>query len=48
MLEYKILRGIDSDVQKILNQWKHEFVLVIISCNPWKEKTHMLVSRKKK
>ena len=31
MYEFKILRGKDSDVQKTLNQWKHEFTLKVHS-----------------
>ena len=29
--EYKVIRGNDEYVQKVLNQWKHEFELNIIS-----------------
>ncbi len=30
MGEYKIIKGADSDCQKILNQWKHDYKLDII------------------
>jgi len=29
MYEIKILRGADADVQKTLNQWKHQFTIKI-------------------
>ena len=29
--EFKVLRGKDAEVQKTLNQWKHEFILKINS-----------------
>lgn len=31
MKEYKILRDTDSELQKKLNQWRHEFHIEIIS-----------------
>jgi len=33
MEEYKIITGTASDCQKWLNQWKHEYILNIISMN---------------
>lgn len=29
--EYKIIRGKDSDCQKWLNQWRHEYLLNILT-----------------
>ena len=31
MKEYKILRDVDSEITKKLNQWRHEFNIEIIS-----------------
>lgn len=31
MKEYKILRDIDSEITKKLNQWRHEFHIEILS-----------------
>jgi hypothetical protein len=33
MKEYKIIEGIIIDCQKLLNQWRHEFSLEILSMN---------------
>jgi len=30
-MEYKIIDGQPSDVQKLLNQWKHQYNLTIIA-----------------
>jgi uncharacterized protein YxjI len=31
MFEFQIVRGIDSEVQKKLNQWRHQYTLKIHS-----------------
>ena len=45
MIEYKILRGLDQDVQKTLNQWKHQYALDTISMHPVQSGVVLLVSR---
>jgi len=45
MYEFKILRGADSDVQKTLNQWKHEFQLKIHSFQECTEGVVVLLIR---
>ncbi len=30
--EFKVLAGLDSDVQMKINQWKHKYILKIQSC----------------
>jgi len=34
--EFKILDGMYTDIQKWLNQWKHEFELKIIQVQFWR------------
>ena len=33
--EYKIIEGSSKDIQKTLNQWKHQYELEIISVNSY-------------
>lgn len=40
MKEYKIIQGTESDCQKWLNQWRHEFNLEILEMNTHYMKTH--------
>lgn len=44
--EFRILRDIDSTVQKTLNQWKNTYHVRIISAMAVGELTHMVVTRK--
>jgi len=30
MFEYRIVRGSDEHVQKVLNQWRHEYILKLM------------------
>jgi len=30
--EFRIVSGLDPEVQKIINQWKHEYTLKIQNC----------------
>ena len=46
--EFKILRGKDLEVQKTLNQWKHEFKLKINSFQAVKDGIVVLLIRSKK
>lgn len=46
--EFKILRGSDTDVQKTLNQWKHEFKLKIHSFQVCPEGVCVMLIRVKK
>ena len=47
--EFKVLRGADSDVQKTLNQWKHEYTLRIHSFeNAGEDKVVVLLVRIRK
>ena len=43
--EYKILQLKASDLQKILNQWKHQYEFEIISTNVEKEIITMVIKR---
>ncbi len=43
--EYKILQLGKMDLQKILNQWKHDYELEIISTNVEKEMITMVIKR---
>ena len=48
MKEYKIISGTTIDCQKILNQWKHDYVLDIISMSADKDLTVILLTRERR
>ncbi len=48
--EYKLLRSSHIDIQKVLNQWKHQFVIDIISMSqsPGGSEPHISVLMRRK
>ena len=47
-MEYQILSGQPADCQKTLNQWRHQFNLVIISMTSRNDQIIILLTREKK
>jgi len=48
MEEYKIITGTASELQKWLNQWKHEYKLNIIAMSANENITVILLTRTRK
>ena len=47
-MEYKFIKGSQSECQKWLNQWKHEFNVEIISVHWGSHEVSMLIIRTRK
>lgn len=48
-IEYKILEGAASDVQKTLNQWKHQYMVTTLHmCQSTDSGLYVLLLREKK
>lgn len=46
MEEYQILRSADIDIQKWMNQWKHQYHLEIMHVQPLRDnQTYMVLKR---
>lgn len=48
MPEYKIITGKPTDVQKILNQWRHQYEIVIIEMTSFEREISILLIREEK
>ena len=45
MPEYQILEGECSHCQKVLNQWRHQYALDIISMQVYEDRIYILLTR---
>ena len=47
-MEYKIISGDEEYCQKVLNQWKHQYDIEVISMSAYPGKVIILINRKEK
>jgi len=45
--EFRVLNGVESEIQKILNQWRHEYELIIIHIQFWENGLAVLLVRRR-